>query len=199
MTLRSALRRSNRFGPRQKIRVMHISKPIFDPNVKYLIVARSPIKRALSAFNWRQKLVVHDRVQEHRFPGEYQVLVKYKTLNHLAEQLYDRNGKIVSEVQEDFFKIHHLRENISFYLTDFLQECGALNIFCVLMKESLAADIKRHLGVELELRKNNNPSSYDLTAKAERHLRRFLHLDYEALIRLYCWGFISPETMKEIV
>ena len=48
---------------------VHISKPPIFNKASYLIVLRNPIKRAISAFNWRYKLVVERSLQRTRFEG----------------------------------------------------------------------------------------------------------------------------------
>lgn len=57
----------------------HMTNVKFHRNKKYIIVIRNPISRFVSAFNWRYKLVVEDRVQENTFDGEKMILEKYKT------------------------------------------------------------------------------------------------------------------------
>ena len=52
---------------------VHIRKPPILKNASYAIVVRNPIDRAISAFNWRYKLVVTDELQKHRFYGEYEI------------------------------------------------------------------------------------------------------------------------------
>lgn len=98
---------------------VHIEKPPIYYNRKYAIICRGPISRVVSAFSWRYKLVVRDGVRRNRFPGEWEVLTKYKTINALAESLYV-NGDFQESAGSDIRKIHHLREDINFYLGDLL-------------------------------------------------------------------------------
>ena len=51
----------------------HVDGVTIDTNCDYLICLRNPISRAISAFEWRQKLVVSDPFpnQSRRFRGEY--------------------------------------------------------------------------------------------------------------------------------
>ena len=58
--------------------IVHIEKPFFKSKNKYIIIARGPISRVISAFNWRYKLVVETEIQKNRFKDEHKTLVKYK-------------------------------------------------------------------------------------------------------------------------
>ena len=82
-------------GQFTQIAHVHIEKPPILRNARYLIVIRNPIRRAISAFNWRYRLVVQDKAQTDRFEGEYDILLQYKSLNVLAEALYDTKGHII--------------------------------------------------------------------------------------------------------
>ena len=82
---------------------VHIQKPPIIKNASYAIVVRNPIDRAISAFNWRYKLVVIDETQKHRFDGEYDILKKYGTLNALSEELY-KKGVLNPAVADEFQK-----------------------------------------------------------------------------------------------
>lgn len=102
---------------------VHIKKPVYRPDLKYIIVARGPISRLISAFQWRYKLVVSDGHQRNRFEEEYDVLLKYRSLNNIAEALYHENGEPNLNTHQEIRKIHHIREDISFYLHDLLARC----------------------------------------------------------------------------
>ena len=64
VTLVNALKKSsfvqNKFSSVHRI---HFRRPPILKNVSYAIVIRNPIKRAISAFNWRYKLVVTDKLK----------------------------------------------------------------------------------------------------------------------------------------
>ena len=189
-TLRTALQQiANRFP----VQIVHVEKPVYNPNHAYIIVARGPISRAISAFNWRYKLVVTDETQRDRFKGEREVLQRYGSLNTIAEALYDNDGNPNQATHNDIRKIHHLREDISFYLSELLPECQPGQITAVLMQENLNADIQRVLGVTAGEREKDNSkaSANTLSHQAEENLRRFLAPDYEALALLHSRGLIE--------
>ena len=177
---------------------VHIKKPPYRKDLKYIVVARGPMSRLNSAFRWRYKLVVTDGVQKNRFEGEYEVLMKYKNLNNIAEALYDESGMANSTAQREIRIIHHIREDISFYLSDLLSRCCPDQILAVLMQESLDEDIFRVFGYRNELNTHHNPPSEDdqgLSETGLRNLMRFFIADYEALTKLYCWGKIDREVI----
>ncbi len=200
LTLREALEKSSRF---RGLDVVHVAKPVYLKQSKYLIVARDPIARCISAFNWRYKLVVKDQVQKHRFAGEYEILQKYQQLSALAEELYDEDGCLDTQVAGEFETIHHLRERISYYLEDFLTVCPRSAIVDVLMTETLAADIARVAEVPQamvgRLNDNTTASSTPLSARAKSNLVRYIRSDYDALLKLNQYGFINDSLMAEIL
>ena len=53
-----------------KFSQIHDSQAIYQPNKNYVIVIRNPIKRFISAFNWRYYLVCDSKKQENRFKNE---------------------------------------------------------------------------------------------------------------------------------
>ena len=96
---------------------IHLQKPPIMKHASYIIVCRNPIQRAISAFNWSYKLVVTDKnAQSDLFEGECDVLKKYKTFNNLCEQLYI-DGVLNHTALKDFQAIHHLRKNMTYYLS----------------------------------------------------------------------------------
>ncbi len=198
--MRRALKESNRF---RRVDIVNMSKPQFDSRKKYIIVARDPISRFISAFNWRYKLVVKDEVQKNRFPGEYEILKKYKNLSNFSEALYDEEGILVSEVAQEFETVHHLRESIAFYLEDFLKVCPSSSIIDVIMTETLSYDIERVLGVSqsnVSHEKNNkNFGNSDLTDRARKNLVQYARSDYNALKKLHQYGFINDSLIESII
>ena len=182
-SLKAALREA---GIADVLHIVHIRQPVYRKNLKYIIVARNPFARTVSAFNWRYKLVVVNGVQRNRFPGEHEVLTRYGSLEALAEALYN-NGTPSPTAINDARKIHHIREDISFYLTNLLDRCCPDQIEAVLMQETLDADIERVFGISNMERIHDNREMYGrpMSSSARRNLMRFLHRDYEALARLY--------------
>ncbi len=199
----SSLRRAIRQSRKLRITgIVHVSKPVYVRNKNYYIVARDPVSRCISAFNWRYRLVVTERSQMNRFDGEFEVLKKYGVLNNLAENLFDSRGVLEPAVAAEFETIHHLRERISFYLTDFLADCPPEKIKCVFMQETLNQDIERMLGVAsssiAKEKRNERPEGGRLSPRGKRNLVRYLQEDYNCLFHLYNIGRIDRECMLRI-
>jgi hypothetical protein len=184
------------------LHVVHVRKPVYRKDLKYIIIARDPVSRLKSAFRWRYKLVVSDGSQSDAFKGEYDVLVKYGNLNRLAEALYHEDGTANTVAQQEIRKIHHIREDIAFYLHDLLGKCEPSQVVAVLMQENLDEDIFRVFGYRNQLHQHSNPASEKddtLTEAGLNNLKKFFAQDYEALIRLYCWGKIERDVLMKVI
>lgn len=173
----------------KRIEKIHVRKPPILKRARYLIVVRNPISRAISAFNWRYDLVVESAVQNDRFSGEHTVLSKYGTLDALAKALYRKDGTPNPDAARDFLNIHHLRENIAFYLTDLIAEISEDQIFAVMTTETLDQDIGQVLDIATvprthDFRSKTPEERLYLSSIARTNLRRFLAEDYACLEEL---------------
>jgi len=197
----SSITSMKRTGKYPNMTNVHIRKPIYNPKCLYFIAARDPIARCISAFNWRYRLVVDTEKQKNRFSGEYEILKRYETLTNLAEALYT-DGQLNTEAAEHFRSIHHLQQDISHYLSDFLKVCKKEQILGVLMTETLSEDIERLFGCAKEEQaiKHSNKKGYStqLSSKAKQNLVQFIKGDYEQLRTLYQWGFIKKDLAERI-
>lgn len=169
----------------------HTRPPRYKRRTMYLIVVRNPIDRAVSAFNWRHKLVVEEESQRSRFPGEYEILKKYQTMENIALALYD-GETLNAAVASEFRSIHHLREDMNFYLGHCFDSIAPAQIYAVLCQEFLNEDIRSHLKVENNRMVHDNgrtasPDQLDLSPLARSNLRRFLARDYDCLEQLNCY------------
>ncbi|MBI96691.1 hypothetical protein CL656_06070 [bacterium] len=188
VTLQKALLKSEWIKKFNSFHTIHIEKPPILDNANYVLIIRNPIQRVISAFNWRYKLVVEDEVQKKRFKGEWDILNKYKNINNLAEQLY-RGDQIDRTVEGDFRKIHHLKENIAYYLKDLLLDLNKSQVLEVFATEFLDEDIFRVLKIrnDLNIHRNSNKVSKNkksLSQKGYSNLKRFLSEDYKCLAKI---------------
>lgn len=198
-TVKSLLNQSSLLAERfESVVTTHISKVKYSKNHNYLIIIRNPIDRAISAFNWRYHLVVETERQRNRFRGEWQILKNYSTLNSLSEKLYDSNNAFLNKrVSAEFRTIHHLREDISYYLSNMLQYVQPGQVYGIIMQHSLADDCKSLLGTSTDIAcRNEHGSSVDLSKKelsvlARKNLRRFLHQDFVCILKLYNLGLMD--------
>ncbi len=197
-TLLNAVNSSEALAARyQTIKRTHIKVPKFNRHYDYLIVLRNPISRSISAFNWRYHLVVDTEEQKTRFRNEYDILKRYQSLNTLAEQLYT-DGVSDPRAAKDFRTIHHLREDITFYLDNLLKKVNAAQILPVMAQETLDQDMAEILGVPEvdDVHRHSNQVSGEkltLSPEAERNLRAFLAKDYLCITQLWCMGKIPDE------
>ncbi|MGM0856561.1 MAG: hypothetical protein ACQEW0_05690 [Pseudomonadota bacterium] len=196
-SLRKAIEKS---GKENLYHRVHIMKPPIFYDKKYVIICRGPISRAISAFNWRYKLVVIDEAQKNRYKGEWEVLKQYESLNNLAELLYV-DGVLQSDVASDLRKVHHLYEDISFYLTDLLNVLSPCQIDFVVCQENLDNDIERFFGVKVAFKEKGDyeKTSTFLSEEATMNLRLFFRKDYECLMKLFTYGKISKEIFVKMI
>ena len=198
-TVRLAVAQSAFLGERfDKINVTHVSKVRYSQHDKYLIIIRNPIGRAISAFNWRYHLVVETEQQKERFEGEWKILKKYSTLNAISERLYTVDSDSLNQVVSCEFKIiHHLREDISFYLSDMLEQLRPGQVYGIIKQHSIAADCNLLLGpnVNIQHKKRHGDNvpllKKELSELARRNLRRYLHKDFVCILKLYNLGLIT--------
>ena len=184
----------------------HINGVRVASDCDYLICLRNPIHRAFSAFEWRKKLVLDDRLpdQVRRFPGERKVLRQYQSLGIMARSLYRSDGRLDQAVARDFNCVHHLRESISFYCRPLLDVLTPFNIVGVVCQETLAIDCARLLGVDASgLRERSNESKrridQDLDVEAVNNLKRFLFEDYQCITALWSLGALTDQQFWRVM
>ena len=198
-TVRLAIAQSEllakKFG---KVKFTHISQVKYSQHEKYLIVIRNPIARAISAFNWRYHLVVETEQQRERFKGEWHILKKYLTLNSISERLYSLDSESLNQdVSREFKVIHHLREDISFYLSEMLEQLRPGQVYGIIKQHSLAADCSLLLGPNVNIQHEKRhgdtilPSKKELSGLARRNLRRYLYKDFSCILKLYNLGLMA--------
>ena len=198
-TVRLAIEQSPLLAKKyDKIKITHVAQLKYRRRHDYLIIIRNPIDRAISAFNWRYHLVVETEKQRERFKGEWQVLEKYSTLNSISENLYSPDSELLNaRVSREFRAIHHLREDISFYLSAMLKDVNPGQIYGIIKQHSLAADCKLLLGPSVEVQHDKShghsvdPWKKELSKLARRNLRRFLHEDFACILKLYNLGLLT--------
>ncbi len=179
-----------------KFNHIHLKKFKYNPKKKYVIVIRNPIKRFISAFYWRMYRVCDKKDQEKRFKGEKQLLLKYKTINNYAENIYNDKG----ELNEDFILpkkyIHHIVQDIHYYLGDFLEKVDVNNIKAILLTENLNSDLKTHFNIQTnENIYYNKKKKYDtfISEKGISNLRKFIEKDYKCIDKLLELNLINKE------
>lgn len=176
----------------------HVAKLKFRKNKKYYIIIRNPISRFISAFDWRYKLVVEDEVQKDLFEGEYALLKKYGTVNNLAENIYNEKGELVLDFRNDDFYIHHIKEDIDFYLGDLLKKCKKKHILAVLATETLSEDLKKSFDITLTSHLKKNKKKNELSSLALNNLIKYLEKDFECIERLNDMDLLTEIQYKKL-
>lgn len=175
-----------------KFELIHIKKVKYDPNKKYLIVIRNPIKRFISAFYWRYYLVCDSKIQENRFRNEKKILNKYKNINNLCKEL-KLNKSIFNGNPNSNNYIHHLKEDINFYLQDFINVCPKNKILGVICTESLHNDLKNLFNIHLTNHANNNIIKYNKNLNPKNYgiLKNYLKKDYIIVDKMFKNGLLN--------
>lgn len=175
---------------------IHIRKVKFNINKKYIITIRNPVDRFISAFNWRYHKVVTTKQQKNRFKGEKKLLEYYENVNALAEDLYDPNGQLNINLSTKKHYIHHLYEDINFYLHKFLRKCKRRNIYGVILTETLTDDLQNLFNIPKKKVphkfKNQEYSKY-LSDLGYSNLKKWLVKDYACIDKLFKKKIINKE------
>ena len=170
----------------------HMTRVPFNPAKQYVIVIRNPIERFVSAFHWRYKLVVVDKTQKGRFRGEAETLEHYGSANKLAET--------IDTFDVDKTYIHHIKEDISYHLRDFLASASSGSsskkecIRGVITTEHLNEDVKALFGVDNTIHETRNTlEKPSLSPLGRANLRKYLEKDYECIDTLYKMGCLTED------
>ena len=138
------------------------------------------------------------RVQLDRFRGERGFFERYPTISDLVRDI-DGGGELFCGERQSGRYVHHLKEDIHFYLGEFLKHCIPGNIIGVICTESLSQDMKALFGIDVTSREMKNPAKDQLVAGAELSaLKHFLKADYDCVQRLFDLGLID-ERKHEIL
>ncbi|MDB4682117.1 hypothetical protein OAE68_00385 [Synechococcus sp. AH-551-A10] len=184
----------------------HVCGITVDTDCDYLICLRNPISRAISAYEWRRKLVLLDPPpnQSTRFRGEFDVLNAYDSFSSLASKLYQNDNSLNEYVARDFQLIHHLRESISFYLKPLLPILNSSNVYGIVCQENLSADCINLLGIApygVIERKNNlrRESPGNIGDVALYNLKRYLQHDYQCILHLWTLGVLNDMQLETLI
>lgn len=169
----------------------HTQKVKYDKNASYIIIIRNPIQRFISAFNWRCKLVCIDKSQQNRFNNEYNLLNKYKNVDNLCRYLKNNPNIFNGEVFSGNY-IHHLKEDIHFYLDDIIDKCSKSQIKCVILTETIREDLKHNFDIDISSHeKNNDMFNKKISNENYLFLKNYLKKDYEIIDKMHKKGWID--------
>ena len=195
-TIRTGL---DRLGIRY--REIHVTQFLPQRKARYVILARNPTERCISAFNYRKKIVLQQGRTHPDFPREKFVLQQYLNFNHLCESLYI-NGRPDKKAHRDFENIHHLRERISWYLTPDIITHVIDQTISVILTETISDDFRRLTQTKIDLghEKNiGNSMDRQLSIVGRQNLERYITKDYEILSKLTHAGKIQGSNWRQFL
>jgi hypothetical protein len=154
---------------------VHVARPQYQSDKKYLISLRNPVERFVSAFYWRKRLV--STKQKDRFYGEYNFFQKFTTIEDVI-------NNDITTLRKNY--VHHIKEDISFYLGDFVNQCDPTNVIGIVCTENLNKDIEnifdiKARGVHIN---NNKKNKKELQEKYRESLKKYLYKDYLIIEKL---------------
>jgi len=122
----------------------------------------------------------------------------------LSEALYNSDHVLNQDVAREFRLVHHLKEDISFYLSDLLATISPEQIYAIMTTEALDHDMKSCLGIENVKKKHSHGDKtpreqLNLTETAKENLRMFLQKDYAAIEKLHTWGNLEDDIFKKLI
>ena len=176
------------------VRHVHMRAAEYDPTKRYVIVVRNPIRRFISAYHWRRRLVVGTQEQHQRFVGEHALLTKFRSVSELADALA-ANNRLLSTDPSSGQYIHHITEGIDYHLGTFLDKCSPEHIVGVICTETLERDMLALFRTPAAGHLKNNAAHYsaELSDSTRAQLRAYLTLDYKCLTKLHDMGCMSNE------
>ena len=176
-----------------KFKEIHIEEAVYEPHCDYVIVIRNPITRFISAFNWRYYLVCDSKIQEDRFDNEKNILEKYKNVDNLCVDLKNNPNIFNGEPESDNY-VHHLSEDIHFYLKNFIKKCPIKQIIGIICTETLKKDMKNIFNIDVTKHDKDNSGYNKIITNDSYHiLKSYLANDYMIIDKMYQLGWINDE------
>jgi len=174
---------------------VHVRRPVFGPDVRYVILVRDPVERFVSAFNWRYHLLGQkqsssefheDPIVRLKQQAEWLFLSHFQDVNDFAERLVPRIASDVSAMTTMMGLIGHAREGFSWYLDDLLGLLSPSQLLGVIAMERFPDDFETVFGFRPEAEQNRHYPSRrkDLSPLGRANLLRELKPDYRTLDRL---------------
>ena len=171
---------------------IHMFKAEYNPNYKYVIILRNPVKRFISAFYWRHYLITNKFSDKDKkgvtqvapngtLKAEQDFFKKYHNINDFCVDL-SKNDNIL----ENFKVINHMNMGIDFYLNKLINTCPKKNILGVICLETLDHDMKKIFNIDIKSHYKNN-YNYDkaITPKNYNILKFYLENDYNIINKMY--------------
>jgi len=173
----------------------HTQRPIARPETRYVVLARDPVARFVSAFNWRKHLYINGTLPRPQFDGpfselrhraEREFLFQFETANCLAEQLGTHGKHEVTAASSLLALIGHVPQGFDWYLSHLLEQIKANQIIGVICTERLTDDFEQLFGFhpKLEIHRIQSSQSTCISKEGRANLIREFHREYAVLGKL---------------
>ncbi len=170
-------------------------RPVARPGRSYVILARDPVARFVSAFNWRKHLyrtgalepqAARDPISELRQRAEKEFLFQFEDANALAEELVLNGSYEIGAPSVLVGLIGHVPRGFHWYLGGLLEEIEPRQISGIICTEQLSGDFERVFGFRptVELNVSKSKKSTVISPKGREHLAREFHFEYATLKKL---------------
>ena len=174
---------------------VHLRRPVPELGRCYVVLARDPVARFVSAFNWRRHLLSEDRLPaahgedpiarlRHRVEREF--LSEFEHVGEFAERLVRRGENEVSPMTTLLQLIGHVPQGFTWYLGDLLDRIEPGQLGGVITTERLADDAEALFGFRPRLERNRRETGpgTSLSAEGRVNLARKFAAEYRTLDRL---------------
>ena len=107
----------------------------------------------------------------------------FGAVNNLAEQIYDADGNKKLKLKTTSQYIHHIKEDIQFYLGAFLSACPPENILDVICTPELNDALRQTYNIDVVQSKNVNSdgNKIPLSSKGIKSIVKHLRQDYKCI------------------
>jgi len=169
---------------------------------QFIFCIRHPIDRLISAFNFRYTRGIIRKENDH-FEGEIEGFEYFKTIQNLAENLYNEDGSENLKAINFCSSCDHIKYGLHHYLNNFNE---TYNIR-VIKHEHLQEDYKNVFNKDILLPDHNVQQNFiskinsshrkytkiEITKKMYNNLKRFLKKDMDIIERLEKYNLITKE------
>lgn len=169
---------------------VHLRRPEYGPERRYVVLVRDPVARFVSAFNWRRHLLAEGSLNSPdeplgrlRHETERALLTAFADVISFAEALVPKPGYEVSPAMTMMQVIGHVPQGFSWYLDGLLRRIEPGQLLGVVQMERFAADIEHLFRFTPTVRRNAHAGSVTppLSPLGLANLTRVLAPEYETL------------------
>ena len=171
-------------------------------NCQFIFSIRHPMARLISAFNFKYTRGII-RGGRDNFDGEIEGFKYFKTIQNLAENLYNQDGSENSKAIKFCFNCDHINYGLHHYLNNFNETYNIKVVRHEYLKEDYKNIFNRDIHLPEKSIRPNFISKYnscfrkdtkiEITKKMYNNLKRFLKKDMDIIERLEKYNLITKE------